>query len=235
MTSISKADFVVEIGAGRGALTKPLARRAGRLMAIELDAYLATRLQRDLRGVAEVVAADILEFDLPAFPYCVVGNIPFGRSTAIVRKLTDAACPPLDAWLVVQQELAMRLCGVPFERESLASLRLKPFWHLELVDRIKRVEFDPPPSVDAALLRISQRGRPIITPHEAPRYLEFIRTAFGAGATIVQALRPRLNNHQLRRLAADLRFSFDAAPADLLFEQWLGIFRFVHRTGHRGR
>lgn len=226
-TSLSKSDLVLEIGPGRGALTRPLTRIAGRVIAVELDTHLARKLQRSLSKNLEVIAADFLQLELPSEPYSVVGNIPFARSTEIVRKLSEEAQPPRDAWLVVQRELANRMCGCPYGRETLWSLRLKPLWHLEVVSRLKKTEFDPPPAVDSVFLHMSHRGRAIIRPSEMPTYLDLVEGVFKRNAPLAHSLRPSLSKIQLRRLASDLCFSVNDMPADLMFEQWLGVFRFL--------
>lgn len=225
-TSLSKTDLVIEIGAGRGALTKPLTKIAGRIIAVELDGHLAAKLRRDLSKNLEVISADFLKFELPAEPYSVVGNVPFARTTEIIRKLSSEAQPPKDAWLVVQRELANRMCGRPYGKETLWSLRLKPFWHLEIVSRLKKTEFDPPPAVDSVFLHMSHRGRTIIRNDEIPAYLDLLETTFERNTSLGQSLRLRFSKLQLRRLASDLCFSVHDLPADLMFEQWLGIFRF---------
>ena len=135
--------------------------------------------------------------------------------------------PPVDAWLIVQRELAQRLCGRPYTNETLWSLRLKPRWHVEILDRLKRTDFDPPPSVDSVVLWLSNRGRSLMTGSESRVYLGIIESAFQNGGTLRQAVRPWLSKIQFRRLATDLRFEVTAEPSSLQFEQWLGIVRFV--------
>ncbi len=227
-TSISRSDLVVEIGPGRGALTRPLRRRSGRLIAVELDHYLADKLRSSVAGV-EVVVADFLDYQLPKGRYVVVGNIPFARSTEIVRKLTRARNPPLDCWLVVQKELGHRLCGRPYEDESLWSLRLKPHWHLEIVDRLGRAEFDPPPSVDSVWLHLRHRGRLLVTSGELVRFVELLEAGFSSPQAVGRGLRSHLSKVQLRRLAHELRFDPADRPGALSFAQWLGVFRFASR------
>ena len=226
-TSITHTDLVVEIGPGRGALTKPLAKQAGAVLAVELDRYLANKLVASSSDNVEIVAADFLDFDLPTQAYSVVANIPFSKSTEIVRKLADAANPPLDAWLVVQKELANRLCGPPYAKESLWSLRLKPFWHLEIVSRLNKNEFDPPPAVDSVFLLLKHRGRVLVGTKERQAYFELLDTAFKQHGSLAQALRSHISKRQLKRLASDLNFSPTAHASDLSFEQWLGVFRFT--------
>ncbi len=228
-TSISKSDLIVEIGSGRGALTKPVLKRAGRLIAVELDRYLVEKLRQRFGDDADVIESDFLDFALPSEDYSVIGNIPYSKSTEIIRKISEASYPPLDAWLVVQRELASRMCGLPFSNESLWSLRLKPLWHLEIVDRLRKTEFDPPPSVDSVFLHMSLRGRALIDSSELDSYLDLIKGTFQNNRPVVQSLRRVLTKRQIRRLALDLRFANDQLPNSLMFEQWLGIFRFIQR------
>ena len=193
---------------------------------MELDRHLAAGLRRRQGANLQVISADFLAFDLPAEPYSVIGNVPFARTTEIIRKLSGDARPPRDAWLVVQRELANRMCGLPYGKETLWSLRLKPVWHLEIVARLKKAEFDPPPSVESVFLHMSHRGRAIIHRHEMQAYIDLIEDAFNRNMPLAKTLRSKLSKIQLRRLATDLRFSVDDMPANLTFEQWLGVFRF---------
>ena len=226
-TSISAADFVLEIGPGRGALTKPLAKRTHRLVAVELDEYFAARLADEYRGRAEVVHADFLDYSLPNEDYVVVGNLPYSRSTEIIRKLVEAPRPPRDVWIVVQRELAYRMCGLPYTRESVWSLRLKPSWHVEVLDRPRRFDFEPPPSVESVFLHLCYRPRSLIDVDDRPRFHRLVEQAFTKNVAVGEALRTMLSKKQIRRLAGDLRFDATIKPNGLTFEQWLGIYRYL--------
>src|SRR5262245_30254460 len=172
---------------------------------------------------------------LPSAAYKAFGNVPFSLTTDIVRRLIHAPTPPRDAWLVVQREAAHRFCGPPYVGESLWSLRLKPWWHVEIVDRLRCVDFDPPPSVESVLLWLARLDRPLLDGPQARLYLDLIE-AFGAGANhnLAKLTAAWLSRTEIRRLAQDLRFAHDCRPSMLGFEQWLGIVRFIYRTG-RGR
>ncbi|WP_419162398.1 rRNA adenine N(6)-methyltransferase family protein [Candidatus Palauibacter sp.] len=147
---VKRSDLVVEIGPGRGILTRELARRCREVVAVEFDGALSealrTRFPSDDR--VTIVRSDFLRFRLPDVPYKVLGNIPFNRTAAIVRRLVQAGSPPQDAWLVIQREAAERFAGSPCSRETLSSLLLKPWWQIEIVRRFCRTDFDPPPGVD---------------------------------------------------------------------------------------
>lgn len=147
-THISRHDLVVEIGPGRGALTAALARRCRKLIAVELDSRLCGLLReqfRDRRHVS-IVQGDFLRFRPPTAPYKVMGSIPFSRTAAIVRRLVGGPASLTDAYLVTQREAAHRFARAPYAPESLPSLLLKPDWQVEIVHRLRRTDFDPPPS-----------------------------------------------------------------------------------------
>ncbi len=226
-TSISSGDFVIEIGPGRGALTRQLVKRAQRLVAVELDAERCRGLQRELGGSAEIIHGDFLAHPLPDEPYKVIGSLPFARTTEMLRKLVGAATPPEDAWLLTQRESAHRFSGSPYAAETLWSIRLKPWWHLEITQRLRKTDFDPPPSVDCVVLWLARRTRPLIHPSQGGRYRRLAERVFGTGLPVGKAIRPWLTRTQIQRLAHDLRFDPGKPPSALRFEQWLGIFRFV--------
>jgi 23S rRNA (adenine-N6)-dimethyltransferase len=228
-TTISRSDLVVEIGAGRGALTLPLSRRAGRVIAVEIDASLTSRLDGQFDDRVAIVNDDFLDMPLPATAYKAFGNVPFSLTTDIVRKLVGAPNPPHDAWLVVQREAAHRFCGPPYVGESLWSLRLKPWWHVEIVDRLRRVDFDPPPAVESVLLWLNRRDRPLLDEAQSRLYLNLIERAYASNHTLLNVTGQWLSKLELRRLASDLRFGVDCRPSVLSFEQWLGIVRFIEK------
>ena len=174
-----------------------------------------------------IVRANFLRFRLPDVPYKVLGNIPFNRTAAIVRRLAQADAPPHDAYLVVQREAAERFVGGPFARETKASLLLKPWWQVEIARRFRRTDFDPPPSVDAVALWLARRTRPLVEHSQAADYRGFIRTCFGRdGHSIRRCLRPEFTRTQIHRLSRDLRFDPSGPTAGLTFDHWLALFRF---------
>ena len=147
----------------------------------------------------------------------------------MIRKIANASHPPHDAWLVVQRELAYRMCGLPFDQESIWSLRLKPWWHLEIADHLKRVEFDPPPAVESVFLHMQHRTRPLVASHHQARFIQLIENSFRSNKPISLALKPQFSKKQLRRISSELKFNPHDPPSRLMFEQWLGIFRNITR------
>ena len=218
--------IVLDIGAGTGMLTEALADRGFRVIAIEKDARLFRALRSRLIGRTNVEChhSDALRFPLPRAPYSVVSNVPFSISAALVRRLVDADTPPNDAFLVLQLEAAQKFAGAP--HETLFSLLAKPSFEITIVRSFRRIDFDPPPRVQTAMLHVHRRERPLLDRASRARYGRFVASAFGASPRAGAALRTRLSREQVRRLARDLGFDADGHVRALTFPQWLAIFRF---------
>ena len=160
---IASGDLVVEIGAGTGRLTAPLAERAGHVIAIEVDPRLARLLRRRFQGDGRVtvVEADGLTAALPASPFRVVANLPFAITTPMLRRLLDdPGLPLLAADLVVQRGFAVKRCSP--RPCTLLSAGWLPWWQLA-VERVLPPDcFQPPPSVESAILSARRRPRPLV-------------------------------------------------------------------------
>ncbi len=171
-------DHVIEIGAGRGALTYALARRGVRVVALEKDPHWAASLRQEVsrRGLdhVRVVCCDALDYRMPRRPFRIVGSLPFGATTAILRHLLDDPGSALDrADLIVQWEVARKRAAMP--PSTLLSATWAPWWTFEMGRRIPAASFRPMPSVDAAILRVTRRHPPILPPQMAGPYASFVR------------------------------------------------------------
>jgi 23S rRNA (adenine-N6)-dimethyltransferase len=224
-TSIGRDDLVYEIGPGTGIITASLATRCGRLVAIEKDRGLAALLTRRFsdRRCVTIAEGDFLATALPATSYKVFGNIPFDITTAIVTKLTSASNPPEEAYLAVQKEAADRFMGQP--RGSLYAARLWPWFETALLHHFRREDFTPRPGVDVVLIRIAKRGPPLIAPHEAQLYRDFITYVFtvrqpSVGATLDHLAGRQSSSRHLRAAGLD----WHTPPGSVRFEQWLALF-----------
>ena len=238
-TSISPGDLVVEIGAGQGVLTRELALRCGQLVAVEIDSRMVQHLRAQFGDTphVQVVQGNFLRFDLPDRAYKVLASIPFSRTAAIIRHLVNAPSPPVDAYLVVQREAAERFSGAPYAGEMLPSLLLKSWWQVEILRRLRRTDFEPPPRVVPVLLWLARRTRPLVSDSQSALYRHFVTSVFGqGGSTVRRCLRRIFTTRQIGRLARELRFKGEAPPSALTFDQWLGLFRyFALEYDQRGR
>jgi 23S rRNA (adenine-N6)-dimethyltransferase len=170
-------DLVVEIGPGRGACTFALARRAARVIAVEKDPAWADALRREvrrrrLRNVT-VMHADALQAPLPRRPFRVFGSLPFGATTAMLRRLLGDPGGPLQrADVVVQWEVARKRAATP--PSTALSTAWAPWWTFEVGRRIPARAFRPVPRVDAAMLHVARRLPPLLPVRMAAEYADFV-------------------------------------------------------------
>jgi 23S rRNA (adenine-N6)-dimethyltransferase len=225
---IRPGDLVVEVGAGAGALTRPLVETGARVIALELDPDLAGRLARSeaARGV-EVVETDVLVWQWPDREFAVVANLPFARSSAILTHLlSDPRSPLRRADLIVQWELAVKQTAT--SPATLKSIYWRSWYDLVLARRLSRTAFSPVPSVDAAVLRIARRAEPLVPAHEHRAYWRFLSEAFGARGPHGR-LGPAVSRIEVKRLAPVLGFDPAAHPRDLDAHQWSALFAATRR------
>ncbi|HEU5279961.1 MAG TPA: rRNA adenine dimethyltransferase family protein [Gaiellaceae bacterium] len=217
---IEPGELVLDLGAGGGVLTTALARARARVVPVELDPALAAGLRRRF---PQVVEGDALRVPLPREPFKVVANLPFDGGTAILRRLLDPRGPLLSADVIVEWRLAAKRAAV------WPTTQLSTYWgawfELSVARRLARSAFAPPPSVDAGVLRIVRRGKPLVPVCERRAYGAFLARGYRDGPRAVVPWR------LLKRAEAELGFDRNAAARDLDREQWAALFlRAVRRS-----
>ena len=170
---------VLDLGAGAGALTAPAAARGARVIAVERDpAWLRLLRERAAGwGDVEVVAADVLTVPLPAEPHYVVSSAPYNLGTKLVRRLLTEAHGLVRATLVLQRETARRLAGRP--RSGRFAATWAPWFELRVGRRIPATAFRPVPSVESAVLTLTPRTVPLLSPAAFRDYDRFLAAVFG--------------------------------------------------------
>jgi 16S rRNA (adenine1518-N6/adenine1519-N6)-dimethyltransferase len=189
------ADLVVEIGPGEGALTGRLAASAGRTIALEIDAALATRLTERLASSAhvEIRRGDALAFDWTALPalrpdpagrILIVGNLPYSVGKPILMALAVAApvlaaSAPTEMALMLQKEVAERVAAPPGDRTyGSLSVLTQCAADVRLAFTVPPDAFRPPPLVDSAVLHLRALARPPVPIADARRFRALVRAAF---------------------------------------------------------
>ena len=186
-------DLIVEIGAGRGALTLGLAARAHRLLAVELDPALARRLQPLVPANVDVVQADFLHVDLtetaaalrrageqPTGTLRIAGNLPYAASAPILLRLLHAAAPAgiRDAVVMLQREVAERVVASAGSRAYgplavMTALHADARWMLD----VPPGAFRPVPRVRSAIVSLRFRA-PARTPVDPACFESLVRGLF---------------------------------------------------------
>lgn len=171
-------DFIVEIGPGEGVLTRPLAERAGRLEAIEIDRDLAAALAA---ARITVHVADALEFDFGTLPLGVrvVGNLPYNISTPLLFHLARFAPRLRDLHFMLQREVVERMVARPSTSAyGRLSVMLQARFAMQKLFRVAAGAFRPPPKVESAVVRLVPLAAPLDL--EVPGFADLVRRAFSA-------------------------------------------------------
>jgi 16S rRNA (adenine1518-N6/adenine1519-N6)-dimethyltransferase len=167
--------LVVEIGPGKGALTERLLARADRVVAIEVDPWLAGKLREKFPERLEVIEADVLETDLNQWgPAVVAGNLPYYISTAILSRVLAPPSFLSRGVFLVQKEVAERVTAAPGSRDyGYLSVESQLYADVRKLFDVRPGAFHPPPKVDSSLVGFTLRGR-----EAATDFLKFVRMCF---------------------------------------------------------
>ena len=186
----AKAGFgVIEIGTGVGVLTHELAKRADKVVAVEIDSRLIPILEETLteHNNVKIINADVMQTDLKkvieenfsGLDVAVCANLPYYITTPILMLLLESRLPIEDITVMVQKEAAERLCAAPGTRACGAvSLAVQYYAEPTRLFSVSRGSFLPAPNVDRAVIRLAVRKTPPVAVGDEKRLFALIRAAF---------------------------------------------------------
>ena len=239
---ISPNDLVLEIGPGRGVLTRRIAELAGRVVAVELDDVLADSLKADFEESPNVsiVHADAREVAIdelvPAdVPYKLVANLPYYAASPIIRRFLEADHKPRLMVVMVQREVARGMCAEP-GKMSILSVATQLYGSPRVVMSVPPRAFRPSPKVTSALVRIDVHGSPRLDLDSEERFFDLVRAGFSA---------PRKQIHNCLQQGLDIARDqaeglLEAAhvdprrrPQTLTLDEWGGLYKaYCLKYGH---
>lgn len=226
-SSITGGDLVYDIGAGSGKISEALLNRGARVIAIEKDEkrFIECKDRLVNRDKFEVYLDDFLIWEFPRGQrFKVFSNIPFFHTAEIINKLLFGAAQPEDCYLVVQKEAAEKFSGI--QGDTLSSLIIKPMFWVDIIHYFRRTDFYPTPSVDIVLLQFEKRRYRLVSDRYYDLYRDFVVFCReGAGQTIKKSLKGFLTYSQMKKGFGLLGIDFFSDPADLSFQQYLGLFQ----------
>jgi 23S rRNA (adenine-N6)-dimethyltransferase len=232
---IEPDDLVLEIGAGRGRLTLPLAGAARRVVAVEIDAGFVAALRHMFAGRkhVNVVQADFLRAPFPREPFRAFGNVPFALTTPILKRLLDDPTSVLvRADLILQYEAARKRASVwPGNALSLGWL---PWWEFRLARHIYASAFDPRPSVDAGVLAVTRRRQPLLPFDMREDYRAFLRRGFRrANLPVHRTLKGHVAPGVVKRVAREHGIPSWSKVSDLDVFDWVALFSMASESAAR--
>ncbi len=183
---LSSEDIVIEIGPGLGVLTAELARRAGKVIAVELDTKLASLLKRKLASVpnVNVINADILKVSPSQLletkgDYKVVANLPYYITSPILRHFVEASPKPSLMVVMVQKEVGNAIVAGP-GKMSLLAVSLQVYSKPKIVSYVPSQSFYPPPKVDSAIVRFDLLPEPAVKVADINGFFQVVKCGFSS-------------------------------------------------------
>ena len=182
---INDTEIVVEVGPGRGALTGTLAGQAGRLILVELDRELVSKLDRRYSAVdnVSVFQADARHVDigdipgLDGGPYAVVGNLPYYAASPIIRNFIESPTPPDRMVAMVQREIALKMCA-PTGRKSLLSVAVQLYADVDMLFDVEPDSFRPAPRVTSTVIEIHPLSKPRVSLDSVDGFFGIVKAGF---------------------------------------------------------
>jgi 16S rRNA (adenine1518-N6/adenine1519-N6)-dimethyltransferase len=226
---VQAQDTVLEIGPGPGALTQRLVQRATKVVAVEFDEDLARDLPaRVPANNLTVINQDILRFDLTSLSanYKVVANIPYYLTSKLLRNLCESTNHFSKATLLIQKEVAERVCAAPGDM-SLLSVSVQFYCDARLGKLVPAELFTPPPKVDSQILELSFREHPLFPDVDLKQFFQVVKAGFSQRRkTLLNSLGAGL--HLSREQTAAILQTADIAPTiraqNLSMDQWYALY-----------
>ncbi len=180
---VGPLDQVLEIGPGLGHLTRLLAERAGKVLALELDERLIPRLRQEFSANqhVEIRTGDALEFPYAALPgtWKVVANLPYYISTAIIQELIAYRNKFSSLTLMLQKEVADRIASAPGCKEyGFLSVLVRLYTEPRIVFMVPAGAFTPRPEVDSAVIHLMIREHIAVSGQGEDFFLRVVKAAF---------------------------------------------------------
>ena len=226
---LESGDEVLEIGPGLGILTRALAARAGRVVAVELDRDLAGALPRLVPANVEIVSGDALRFAPAedfAGPYKLVANLPYHVTSPVILSYLDLDARPTLLVVMVQKEVAERIVAGSGRRSYLA-VAVQSAAGARTVRVVPPGAFFPRPKVDSAVLRLDPLEHPLVEHEHRPAFLKLVLAGFAQprkqlANSLAQGL--GVPKGEAVALLARAGIAPERRPQDLELVEWRAVF-----------
>ena len=233
--NLKKDDVVLEIGAGFGTLTERLAQKAGKVITVESDRGILPILRRNLENYknVEIIEKDVLsvvnyESKIMNYEYKIVANLPYQITSIVLRKFLENEPRPNEMMVMVQKEVAERICAISGEMSILA-VSVQFFGQPEIIQIVPRSSFYPAPEVDSAILRISRiknESETNLKRIDAKDFFRVVKVGFSARRKQLHnnlANGLRLKSEEAKNILLDLGLDIQVRAQDLSVDDWINL------------
>lgn len=230
---IREEDTIIEIGPGQGVLTRLLVKSpAKRVIAIEADRELEKFLDFKQKKFAIIFANAI--FQLPEIiadsPIKIISNLPYNITSPIINIMLTKMDPlPESAVLMVQKEVAERLTSMPHDRNrGILSIIVQALSTPEILFGVGHEEFNPPPQVDSAVIRLNNIHKPEF---DFDMFVKVLKWSFAGKRKKLKNTLLKTTNVEERLIAQATGIDFEKRPEDLDLKEWTRIVDYLKSSG----
>lgn len=221
---LKSSDIILEIGPGTGILTLELAKRVKQVIAVEKDKRMCEVLKNELnvRNVrnVQIVNEDVLKIfnEFSMTNYKIVANIPYYLTSPLIRKFLEAENKPSLIVLMVQKEVAERICAQPGDM-SLLSIAVQFYAEPKIIAYVSKNSFYPVPKVDSAILKIEPRMNANLGPNERELFFKLVKQGFSAKRKMLK------NNLKIDgEILEQINLNPKIRPEGLSVGDWIKLF-----------
>ena len=221
---VTKEDTVIEIGPGLGTLTCILAKKANKVIAVELDKKMVEILKErfKLYNNVQIIQEDILQVDIDkiAPKAKIVANLPYYITTSIITKLLETNIK--DITILIQKEVAERICANPGTKKAGAiTYFVKYYADSKIIANVPKEYFIPSPEVESAIVKISKKDKKSVDVKNEQLFFEIIKTNFTQRRkTILNSLSSIIDKETLKNILKECKIEESARGENLSLEQF---------------
>lgn len=246
--SLAKKATVIEIGPGIGTLTERLAKIAGKVIGVEKDKRMCQILKETLKDYKniEIVNQDILTYKIKNLKtYKLVGNLPYYITSPVIRKFLESKFPPKEMVLLVQKEVAQRICAKPRHtlhgrgkpgRMSILAVAVQFYSKPEIVKIVLKRVFWPVPKVDSAIIKITPSQ--ILSKQNlggqanTDKFFRVVKAGFSSPRKQLAnnlSNQLNLNKEKIREIFKEIKIGPNVRAQELSIKDWMKILEAISK------
>lgn len=223
VADLSLKDTVLEIGPGLGILTIELAKRARKVIAIEKDKKMCEILKEilgDYRNV-EIINQDALKYELRITNYKLIANLPYYITSPVIRKFLEVRHKPKSIIIMVQKEVAQRICAKQ-PKMNLLAVSVQFYANPKIISYVSKKSFWPQPKVDSAIIKIEALKSP--TSIDTKKFFQLVKTGFSSKRKMLK------NNLKLdESILKKIDINPKTRAENLSVNNWLKLYEQIHQ------
>lgn len=233
-THFPEEELVIEIGGGKGIITRELVKRFNKILVFELDIKLFKNLQDMFNGILKlkVFHKNFLEWELPKENFNIFSNIPFNITSDIIKKITNHDSKLNQAYLIMQKEAIQKYVSINKKNSetSLLSILIQIRYSIDFLMEINRKNFNPTPNFDAGLISFRRKDYyDFVSKNEENVFMDFICFLFNRSKPfILESFKDLLPKDLALQLLLKNKIDYKKRIKSVSYEEWLKLFKEIN-------